>query len=407
MMYKTLIPFAGVSHYQLQRETDLKDWAILEFISKFEANPRARKRDDKTWINFNHLMNELECLNIRSKSAISARLKKLVNLSLISTYQTGKDDGFRLYIKTNELYKEVVNFFASSVHEKEQGVREKEQGVLQNEHSINNHHQTSIIQKQQTSVVVDTVKNQQPIDYINEPTSEIIIEEKTIETEISPIGAKPESVEFDISELQPIEKKSVEKILSKIEPSAQNAVISVFKSALKKGIVKSPVAYAATLVKKSQNGELEITIEEKEIAPIGANDIKEKRADKICRIFAKHSERIKQQLVIDGHIIIDNETVTKSEFEELGLVEKGTQTISGGRKLSLSELLEIAKQQECEPVQPIRRASKLDNTPHDMSEIVPKPLTEKEISVRQKILELEMQLRENGQWIEPNLVEMA
>lgn len=368
------------------RHVDLKprDVTILNYLLSKPAQWKLRARDIANGTNI-------------SEGTVRAGLKVLQKLGFAS-YTREKTGVTNWEIKVPEyLVSPATKPYIKKPHVVKPHV-ENAHVILKNEIPLTKNEKTT------NSVVVESVAEQKPIDYINEPTPEIVA---TPVEEIAPVITTPDVVEFDINELQPVEKKSVEKILSKIEPTAQTAVIGVFKSALKKGTVKSPVAYAAMLVKKSQSGELNVpTVEEKVNAPIGANDEKEKRADKIRRVFAKHSEKIKQQLITEGHIIIDNDTVTKSEFEELGLVEKGARTISGGRNVPYSEMLEMAKQ-EPETEQPKRRASTLDNVPHDMSEIAPKPLTEKEIAARQKIIELEMQLRASGQWVEPNLVEMA
>lgn len=242
------------------------------------------------------------------------------------------------------------------------------------------------------------------IDYINEPTP--VIESK----EIAPIGAtqkieEQEKIEIDLpKQLTPIEKTAVKKVISKLETPAMTAVLNIFRKHVAAGSVKSPVAYAASLVKKVNSGEIDVT---ENSAPIGATEIAqpvESRADKICKIFAKNETQIRADLKNNGYFLMGYETVTKSEFEELGLIERASKTISGGKKLSFSEMMKIATEKADEIEQKRIRQTIFDNTAHEMEEIKPVPMTEKEIAAREQIAQLEARLKASGGWVEPSVL---
>ncbi len=80
--------------------TDLTDWAIIDFIKKFQLHPHSRFKDGHVWINLKNLVTEMPLLKLRSKQAISRRIQKLRDLGLISTIY---DDNSKLYCKVTEL----------------------------------------------------------------------------------------------------------------------------------------------------------------------------------------------------------------------------------------------------------------------------------------------------------------
>ena len=77
-------------------ETDLVDWAIIDYISKFYADPEAKFFDGHVWTNTKHLMNEMPLCKLNSKQAVSRRIKKLKDLGLITACY---DDENKLYTK--------------------------------------------------------------------------------------------------------------------------------------------------------------------------------------------------------------------------------------------------------------------------------------------------------------------
>jgi hypothetical protein len=103
MKYTILINQKRIAENGLIGSTDLVDWAIIDYISRFHLAPDAVRFDDHVWINIKTLMNEMPLLGLSSKQAVSRRLKKLRDLNLIST-RYGADH--RMYAKiTSKCYR--------------------------------------------------------------------------------------------------------------------------------------------------------------------------------------------------------------------------------------------------------------------------------------------------------------
>ena len=149
MKYTATINLAGIHDAGLSDKTDLADWVIIEYIFEWYAVTTATRRGDKVWINFRHMIEEIPILGIKSKSAISARLKKLAGLGLLNI---DHDEEGRIFASIGRRAIETRCFRADrssnepTVREKERPVlpeerpvREKEhRPVLQNEHSLDN-----------------------------------------------------------------------------------------------------------------------------------------------------------------------------------------------------------------------------------------------------------------------------
>jgi hypothetical protein len=125
----------GLYHQGFIGKVDLIDMALLDYISAWSLNSRSLKRNNKVWINFAHIINEMPVLKLKTKSAISNRIKKLKELSLIETEQDENDQ--RLYVAVTSRYADIIGFTHEdidfltppTVHSDEQG------GVHQNERS--------------------------------------------------------------------------------------------------------------------------------------------------------------------------------------------------------------------------------------------------------------------------------
>lgn len=119
--YWVHIPQAGLDHYGFNDKLDLTDCLLLSYIYYFHLNHQNNERTKYThrkgekyvWINYRYLINANPLLPIKSKSAISKRLKKLKNLGLIDTYQAPENS---IYIKPSQLLKEIFNYYVE--HEK-------------------------------------------------------------------------------------------------------------------------------------------------------------------------------------------------------------------------------------------------------------------------------------------------
>lgn len=155
MKYTFLFNQAGIVDAGLVDKTDFNDWAILEYVAEWQVHGSARMEQGHVWMNYKHLLAEMPMLSVRTKSGVSARVKRLKELGLLSAFQ-GEHNA--LFVKVTDFYCQVMRFrgetvkkeainsvdsFVQGVHEDEQGVHEDEQGVHEDEHKINNNNKLS------------------------------------------------------------------------------------------------------------------------------------------------------------------------------------------------------------------------------------------------------------------------
>jgi hypothetical protein len=113
MKYSININQAGIVEHGLHTKTDLVDWAIIDYLMQWYFTERkktvydAEKETQFVWINYNHLIQEMPLIKIRTKSHISERIKKLRDLGLIETYLT-KDKS--LYFNLTPYCLQVIGF---------------------------------------------------------------------------------------------------------------------------------------------------------------------------------------------------------------------------------------------------------------------------------------------------------
>jgi hypothetical protein len=204
-------------------------------------------------------------------------------------------------------------------------------------------------------------------------------------------------IHFDFSQFNDKDKQLAKNALAKVPEATQRIILDMFKSALANRDIKSPLRYLNSLVSKSLSGDLDTTAFDN--VPTPSNHF-ERRADKIKQTFAKHTDEIKAKLADDGHIFIQGEgTVSKSEFEALGLIEKVSR--KEGKSISLSNLMAKAEEQEnLRKEQALaQKKAERERKPKTIADIPVVPLTEKEMANRQKILELEAQLIAAGEFV--------
>lgn len=250
---------------------------------------------------------------------------------------------------------------------------------------------------------------------------QIQIQTQALQTAVAPAKESPITVlidtttpialvesEIEIEQLFNLKERIIaKKALAKVPDTTQFIIISMLKVALLKGGIKSPMGYLNALVNKSITGELDITAFTTDKISIPANDFERQglRESKIRRVFDKHGDKIKADLIAQGHIFIDGlGSVSKSEFETLVLIDKAPRTISGGSKsLSLTELMDIAEKQALaqaarEKQDKAHAADIARQQPREISDIKVGVMSEKEIAARKMILELEAQLIANGEF---------
>lgn len=99
----------------LINDTDLVDWALIDFISKFYASPKAKLYKGHVWINYKNLISEMPLCKLSTKQSVSRRISKLRDLNLITTIQC----------EEKKLYARITQLCYSTF----EGVNSGEQGV--------------------------------------------------------------------------------------------------------------------------------------------------------------------------------------------------------------------------------------------------------------------------------------
>ena len=236
------------------------------------------------------------------------------------------------------------------------------------------------------------------------------LDKKLSKVESEPIAlpnSKPEKsiaggIDIDIVKFNDKDKQLAKNALAKVPEATQRIILDMFKSILTKGDVKHPLRYLNSLVSKYLSGDLDITAFENVSTPSNHFEKQTHRADKIKQAFAKYTDEIKTKLAADGYVFIQGEgTVTQSEFEALGLMDKAPRT--GALSITLSELMDKAQVQENlrKEQEVTQKKIKRENDakqPKNVADIPVAPMSEKEIAARQKILELEAQLVAAGEF---------
>jgi plasmid replication initiation protein len=206
-------------------------------------------------------------------------------------------------------------------------------------------------------------------------------------------------INFDFSQFNDKDKQLAQNALAKVPEATQRIILDMFKSALAKGDVKYPLRYLNSLVSKSLSGDLDTTAFDNVPAPSN----KTRRADIIKQAFAKNTDEIKAELASEGFVFIKGEgSISKSEFEVLGLIEKAPR--KEGKSISLAELMAQAEEkeklrQEQALAQKQAQREREVKQPKTVADIPIAPMSEKEIAARQKILELEAQLIAAGEFV--------
>lgn len=94
MLYNISINQKAIVEHNYHNKTDLVDWAIISYLASWYFTQNKKTifvQDDAInyiWLNYNHLINSMPLLGIKSKTAISERISKLKKLKLIKTFKT-------------------------------------------------------------------------------------------------------------------------------------------------------------------------------------------------------------------------------------------------------------------------------------------------------------------------------
>ena len=134
MKYTATINLAGIHDAGLSDKTDVVDWVIIEYIADWYTTPKATKRDDKVWINYRHLIEELPLLGLKTKSSVSKRITKLASIGLLNI---DRDHDGRMYASIGQAAID-ARCSRSTRSPEPTGVDEFQQGVDESEHPIDN-----------------------------------------------------------------------------------------------------------------------------------------------------------------------------------------------------------------------------------------------------------------------------
>lgn len=92
LKYTITISQFGIVQSGLHEKTDLVDWALIDYLTHWYFAERKKtifvqeKGINFVWINYNHLIDEMPLIGIKSKNAVSKRIQKLKKLGLIETF---------------------------------------------------------------------------------------------------------------------------------------------------------------------------------------------------------------------------------------------------------------------------------------------------------------------------------
>lgn len=110
MKYSITINQVGIANSGLAEKTDLADWAIIDYLKDWffaETKKTILNHEDGkqyTWLNYNHLIQNMPLLPFKNKDGLSKRIKKLKSLNLIKT----------IVMKDNSLYFILTDFCIST-----------------------------------------------------------------------------------------------------------------------------------------------------------------------------------------------------------------------------------------------------------------------------------------------------
>lgn len=235
MKYTILINQAHVFNAGLHTQTDLVDWAILDYINGWQGNPKASKLQDYVWINYQYLINEMPLLGLNSKSAVSNRIAKLKSLNLLEAIS---DDFGRVFLKTSQFFFSITQFSenapalkASKPKAEKTPVHQNEQSVHQNEHPV---HQNAHSYTHQT-LSLNPLTNNNGL--------------QTSSSELSPVVVVELEKTFSSAELP-----AAKKITASLPAQVQLEVLAVLVAALKGKAIKSKISYLSGIVSRVNDG---------------------------------------------------------------------------------------------------------------------------------------------------------
>jgi hypothetical protein len=163
MKYSIYVNQFGVVKAGLADQTDLVDWALLDYVAEWQIHNKAIKLDDHVWINYRYLVEQMPLLKLSCKQAVSKRVIKLRDLGLITTVT---DQDSRVYLKVTQLYIDSVKFSKENGADQDidegspelpgvngggRGVNGGGRGVNGGGHSLNNQIKPSVLNTKEKS----------------------------------------------------------------------------------------------------------------------------------------------------------------------------------------------------------------------------------------------------------------
>lgn len=285
MKYSISINQRAIVEADLHHKTDLVDWAILDYVLSWQGSQSAKRLDNKVWLNYQHLINKMPMLHLKSKQSVSNRIKKLRELNLLDTYQAPDK---RLYVCTSELFFNVTQFRKKS--SKEDTVRVPEKG--QDE---------TIVENQGDSKIKSSV----PFEEHPVPSEELSVPEKghSYYKQILPTDTRTTTTEKEgersggdliifPKKMKKPEVTSAKKIISGLDDSIAQEIIDVLGSMIEAGqIKKNPIAVLNGLIRKYKSGDLD---------PSTGHHIAQRRIDRarVERNIKSSGEAIKKKVVV-------------------------------------------------------------------------------------------------------------
>jgi hypothetical protein len=241
MKYTILINQAHVFNAGLHTSTDLIDWAILDYINAWQANPKAARLDDHVWINYRHLIKEMPLLGLNSKGAVSNRISKLRHLNLIKSVE---DDFGRLFIKTSQFFSNLSQHITPT----------PQPAPIIPITPLQELDQNPPVQPPEPPVNLDerpfTADEHSDTYQINLSNPSINNNEaQNLTTELSPVVVEKLEKTFSKEELP-----AAKKLTASIPATQHLEVLAVFMMILKTTVIRNKIGYFCGIIKKVQEG---------------------------------------------------------------------------------------------------------------------------------------------------------
>ena len=148
---------------------DIVEGAIIDYLYFICTTPNGKVEEKRiegfTWINYKHLMLEMPLLRIKSKGAITPRIKNIEKAGYIATKIIGQRMYIRVLPKIDELFTD-LNGQAKTVHENEQSAihqNEQDNNTKSYKNNVNVDLKISESEKGKLHYLLERIKDQKNI----------------------------------------------------------------------------------------------------------------------------------------------------------------------------------------------------------------------------------------------------